>query len=88
MTELIVHGFAENAMEAAKRSFNSGLDMEMVSTAFYDNIETLLDKKLIKLEDLNTKVANCLRVKFRFNLFKNYYTDPSRQSIILSPAHK
>lgn len=36
--ELINHGFAENAEEAAKRSFNSGLDMEMVSTAFYDNL--------------------------------------------------
>lgn len=62
--------------------------MEMVSTTFYDNLETLLSKKLVSLEDLETKVANCLRVKFKLNLFKNYYTDPSRQTIILSPAHK
>lgn len=86
--ELISHGFAENAFDAAKRSFNSGLDMEMVSTAFYDNLESLLDKKLVSMDDLNTKVANILRVKFKMNLFENYYTDPSRQSIILDPKHK
>lgn len=88
VSELIVHGFAEDEKDAARRSFNSGLDMEMVSTCFYDNLEALLAKKQITLEDLQTKVANCLRVKFKLNLFKNYYTDPSRQKIILDPAHK
>ena len=34
------------------------------------------------------KVANILRVKFKMNLFENYYTDPSRQSVILDPKHK
>ena len=34
------------------------------------------------------KVANCLRIKFKLDLFKNYYTDPSRQSVILRPEHK
>jgi beta-glucosidase len=59
--------------------------MEMASTNFYDNLEDLLNKKLVSMDDLNTKVANILRVKFRMNLFQNYYTDPSRQTIILSP---
>jgi beta-glucosidase len=62
--------------------------MEMVSTAFYDNLEALLSKKLVSMDDLNTKVANCLRIKLKMNLFENYYTDPSRQSIILDPKHK
>jgi beta-glucosidase len=59
--------------------------MEMASTNFYDNLEDLLNKKLVSMDDLNTKVGNILRVKFRMNLFQNYYTDPSRQTIILSP---
>ena len=62
--------------------------MEMVSTTFYDNLEDLLSKKLVSMDDLNTKVANILRVKFKMNLFQNYYTDLSRQSIILCPEHK
>jgi len=35
----------------------------------FDHCEDLLNKKLIKLEDLDTKVANILRVKFKMNLF-------------------
>jgi len=60
----------------------------MFSTCFYDNLEELLSKQQVSLGDLDTKVANILRVKFKLNLFKNYYTDPSRQSIILDPKHK
>jgi hypothetical protein len=41
----------------------------MVSTTFYDNLEALLNKKLVTLDDLNMKVGNCLRLKFKLNLF-------------------
>ena len=44
VSELIIHGFAENERDAARRAFNSGLDMEMVSSCFYDNLEDLLSK--------------------------------------------
>lgn len=60
----------------------------MVSTCFYDNLEDLFNKQQCSLADLDTKVANILRVKFKMNLFQNYYTDPSRQAIILDPKHK
>ncbi len=60
----------------------------MVSTCFWDYLEGLLAKKAVLLGDLDEKVANILRVKFKMNLFQNYYTDPSRQSIILDPKHK
>jgi beta-glucosidase-like glycosyl hydrolase len=55
----------------------------MASTAYVDHLEELLNKRLISMDDLDMKVANILRVKFKMNLFENYYTDPSRQSIIL-----
>jgi beta-glucosidase len=86
--ELMNHGYAENGRDAARRTFNGGLDMEMVSTTFNDNLEDLLNKKLCSLSDLDKKVGNILRVKFKMNLFENYYTDPSRQSILLDPKHK
>jgi beta-glucosidase-like glycosyl hydrolase len=51
------------------RAFNGGLDIEMTSTSFYYHFEDLLNKKLVSLSDLNTKVARVLRLKFRMNLF-------------------
>ena len=62
--------------------------MEMVSSCIYDHFEDLLKKKLVTVEDLDNRVSNILRVKFKMNLFENYYTDPSRQKIILDPVHK
>lgn len=62
--------------------------MEMVTTTFVDHLGDLLAKKKVSMDDLNTKVANCLRVKFKLDLWNNYYTDPSRQTIILDPKHK
>ena len=62
--------------------------MEMASTCFIKYLDELLSKGLCKMSDLDEKVGNILRVKFKLNLFENYYTDPSRQSIILDPKHK
>ena len=62
--------------------------MEMASTCFVNNLQDLLNKKECSESDLDNKVGNVLRVKFKMNLFKNYYTDPSRQDIILDPKHK
>lgn len=62
--------------------------MQMTTTCFYDNLESLFSSKQCSLDDLDTKVANILRVKFKMHLFQNYYTDPSRQAIILDPKHK
>jgi len=59
--------------------------MEMNSTCFADHLENLFSKRASSLADLDTKVANILRVKFKLNLFLNYYTDPERQKIILNP---
>lgn len=67
--QLINHGYAQNEKEAARRSFNNGMDMQMVSTCFYDNLEQLLASKQCSLEDLDTKVGNILRVKFKMHLF-------------------
>lgn len=88
VVELIKHGFAEDYEDAARRAFNSGLDMEMDSTCMLDHMEDIINKKQATLADLDTKVGNVLRVKFKMNLFQNYYTDPARQAIILDPKHK
>lgn len=58
--------------------------MEMVSNCFYKNLPSLITEGKIKESDIDNSVANILRVKFKLNLFNNYFTDPARQSIILS----
>ena len=60
----------------------------MDSTTFVDHLEDLFAKQASSLADLDNRVGNVLRVKFKLNLFKNYNTDPARQKIILDPINK
>ena len=60
----------------------------MDTTCMFDHMEDVFAKREASLADLDTKVGNVLRIKFKLDLFKNYYTDPSRQAIILDPKHK
>lgn len=87
MTSMINHGFAENESDAAKKGLNSGVDMEMQSSSYMANIPSLIDKGLVKLSDVDYSAANVLRVKFKLDLFNNYYTDPARAAILLDKKH-
>lgn len=84
---LVNHYYANNPKDAAVKGFNSGVDMEMVSTCYLDNMEQLIKEGLVKMEDLDRSVSNILRIKFRLDIFTNWYTDPARQEILLAPAH-
>jgi beta-glucosidase len=74
--QLVTHGFAENAKEAAYESLNAGVDMEMASHTYLHNIVSLVNEGRIKIEQINDFVKNILRVKFKLGLFDNPFTNP------------
>ncbi|QZE15092.1 glycoside hydrolase family 3 C-terminal domain-containing protein [Halosquirtibacter laminarini] len=84
-TEMIVHGFAANPKEAAERSINAGVDMEMVATSFHDNIKTLLKEKKITMKEIDQAVLHILRVKESLNLFEDPYVDKNEQHQYAAP---
>lgn len=63
-------GTAETKREAAMRAFRAGIDMEMVSRCYYENMQELLDSGDITTEMLDDAVRNILRVKLRAGLFE------------------
>lgn len=62
--EMVTHGFAANAADAAKEAVNAGIDMEMVSSTFYDHLKTAVPMKTI-----DDAVRRVLRLKFQLGLF-------------------
>ena len=62
--------------------------MEMVTECYFNNLEALINEGKVSLSDLEASVANILRVKFKMGLFENYYTDPARQSELLTEKNK
>ncbi|TLX75033.1 beta-glucosidase BglX [Labilibacter sediminis] len=77
--ELMNHGIAADEKEAAQRAINAGVNMEMATTTYKDNIEALLKEGLVSEETINQAVREILRVKFELGLFENPYLAPEKQ---------
>jgi beta-glucosidase len=67
--EMIPHGFATDKKHAAEIAVKAGVDMEMATTAYIENLKTLVEEGKISEELINERVANILRVKFKLGLF-------------------
>jgi len=75
VSQLITHGFAENERAAAKYSLAAGLDMEMSSKAYLNELENLLVDGESELKWIDDAVRRILRVKFELDLFDRPYTN-------------
>lgn len=89
--ELICHGTCTDEKEAALVSINAGLDIEMVSSSFYHNIETLLSEGKLTAVQIDAAVERILTLKDNLGLFENPYkdADPEKEKeLLLCPAHR
>ncbi len=86
---LVRHGVAENEAEAAKKSINAGMNVEMMTLAYRENLPSLVESGEVSMETLDEMVRQVLRLKFRLGLFDNPYTDMEKsKDCILCPEHK
>lgn len=85
--EMIAHGFAADDKDAATLAVNAGVDMEMVSYAFFKNLPEQIKSGKVKEEVIDEAVKNILRVKFRLGLFDNPYVDEKRPSVMYDESH-
>src|SRR5665213_1704817 len=67
--EMIQHGYAADNADAAKKALLAGVDMEMVSTTYYDNLKSLVKNGSVDVKRIDGAVRNVLRLKFRLGLF-------------------
>lgn len=87
--ELTQHGIAEDPAHAAALAINAGVDMDMVSLAYLNNLSTLVQNGRVSMEVLDEAVRRILRVKFLTGLFERPYVDPQRAGkVMLLPEHR
>jgi len=87
--EVIAHGVASDAADAAALCLVAGVDMDMVGNTYIENLEWCLANGKVSLADIDTAVRRILRIKLRAGLFDHPYTDPSRAGRqILAPEHR
>ena len=84
--EMISHGFCTDGKDAAEKSVNAGVDMDMVSETFIKNLKQSLDEGKVSMQSIDNAVRNILRLKFRLGLFDNPYV-VTPQSVKYAEEH-
>jgi beta-glucosidase len=69
IVEMVKHGSAADAAEAAKNAVMSGVDMEMVSHTYYEELPKLVEQGKVPMSTIDTAVRRVLRLKFQLGLF-------------------
>lgn len=57
--EVAMHGFAEDRKDAAMKSFNAGLDVDMESSAYLKHMKELVQEGKVSVKQIENSVA-CL----------------------------
>jgi beta-glucosidase len=73
--ELIPHGIANDGAAAARTAFLGGVDMDMVSSVYHDNLQQTVSSGQATPAELDDAVRHVLRVKFAMGLFEHPFVD-------------
>ena len=86
VAELIAHGIANDGATAARKAFLAGVDMDMVSSLYHENLAQLVRSGQVPEAALDESVRRVLRVKFALGLFERPYADEGKEaSAMLRP---
>jgi beta-glucosidase len=76
--ELVPQGVAIDDAAAARKAFLAGVDMDMVSSLYHDQLEKLVKSGAVPEAKIDESVRRVLRVKFALGLFDYPYVDAGR----------
>ena len=73
--QLVTHGYAADEAEAGAMGITAGVDMEMTSQCYSQNLAALMDSGKVDPAVVDEAVRRILRVKFQRGLFERPYAD-------------
>ncbi|MCI6019656.1 MAG: glycoside hydrolase family 3 C-terminal domain-containing protein [Clostridiales bacterium] len=90
IAECVDHGIAKDRSEAAKLAIEAGMDMDMSSNVYAENLPALLERGVISEADLDRAVTDIMRIKFELGLFDHpYQTSCEREKeTLLRPEYR
>jgi beta-glucosidase len=71
---LTTHGFSSGPQDAAVRAATAGVDMEMTSRTYLENLPAALKNGTVSIAVIDDAVRNVLMTKYRLGLFEHPYT--------------
>jgi beta-glucosidase len=81
--DLTTHGFANDPRDAAYRAFSAGVNMDMGSKTYLENLGALIEEKKLTTAQLDEMVRPVLEAKIRLGLFEHPYVDVARTDAVL-----
>jgi beta-glucosidase len=87
VTEMVRHRVAEDNKQASEKAINAGLDVEMSSKSYIQNLEGLVEEGKVSENTIDEAVRNVLRLKFKLGLFDHPYTDLKKATETYSAKH-
>ena len=91
VAELQAHGVAGTAAEAGRLALDAGVDMDMVSQIYVDDLPALVRAGRIPVTTVDRAVRRILRAKALLGLFDDPYhgaTPEREQATLLAPEHR
>jgi len=80
VAELVAHGVANDGSVAARKAFLAGVDMDMVSSLYHENLVQLVRSGEVPQTAVEDAARRVLRVKFALGLFEHPYADETREA--------
>ena len=81
--ELVAHGIANDGAAAARKAILAGVDMDMVSSLYHENLAQLVRTGEVPETAVDEAVRRVLRVKFALGLFEHPYADETREAVAM-----
>lgn len=89
--ELVTHGVAEDERAAAKMAIEAGVDIDMMSPVYIQNLKTLVEAGEVSASLVDAAVWRILRLKNQLGLFENPFggADEARErEVTLCDEHR
>ena len=84
---LVTHGYARDRLDAAYKGFNAGVNMDMASGTYAENLAKLVKEGRISTAEIDAMVRPILVAKIRLGLFENPYAKMNSQQVASDPHH-
>jgi beta-glucosidase len=85
--DLVTHGYARDAKDAAFKALTAGVNMDMGSQTLSKNLKSLVIEKKISEQEIDEAVRPILAVKFQMGLFEHPYAELSKvDRVMKDPA--
>ena len=69
--EMVKHGYAADPAEAAMKGVTAGVEMEMVSTTYFEHLRGLVEHRQVPMSTIDAAVRRILHLKHQLGLFDN-----------------